>query len=120
MEHLPREAAGSEWNQHWKKDVWAAAGRAIGEGLPKTFEVHLCHHVPQTSDMEYKDLMFANLDFSLALVLPLHSIPSFFPFGMRQLTLCLFHHCVLEACSMLLNFYRGSQPRVCLESQRRI
>jgi hypothetical protein len=65
--------------------------------------------------MELQNLMFALLGFSLALVGSFLAVP-LFSFEMGLLTLC---HYTLDICKSF-SFYRGSQLRVCLGSQKRL
>jgi hypothetical protein len=62
-------------------------------------------------DMELEYLMFALLGFGLSLVQSLLFMPLFLPVGMGM---------YLGSMYFFFNFYRGSQGRVCLESQRRL
>jgi hypothetical protein len=52
-------------------------------------------------DMELQALVFALLDFGLALVPSLLSMPPSLPFGMEMFTLC---HCIVEAYNLVLDF----------------
>jgi hypothetical protein len=93
--------------------MWAANSKAIGAGIPKPFGTQL---VPLELDMELQDFMFATLSFCLALVSSLFSILPFLFFGMEYF-LCATVSWEYETCFL---FYRDSQLRVCLESQRRL
>lgn len=54
-----------------------------------------------TLEMELQDFGFALLDFCLALVQYVLTMPQFFPFGMVMYILC---HCMLEVCNLLFDF----------------
>jgi hypothetical protein len=69
--------------------------------------------MPQKLDIELQDFMFVLLDFGLAFVLFLISMPPFFPLGMGKFALC---HRTLEV-SNSFDFYKNLEIRDCFESQ---
>jgi hypothetical protein len=72
-------------------------------GLLKSTGAHITPSLALIPEMKLQDLVFALLDFGLALVPSIHSMPPFLPFGMGMFTLC---HCRLEARKLMFYFYR--------------
>jgi hypothetical protein len=116
VEHLLRKVTGNKWSNAKREAMdlqlarsWRQAAQELGAHIST-----LC-----TLDARHGDIRF-NLcpaGFDLALVLSVLSMPPFLHFGMRMVTLC---NWILEVCNFLFDFYRCSQLRVCLESQRRL
>jgi hypothetical protein len=91
----------------------AANRKAIGVGLPKPTGGHILLSLAVDAGTELQNLTFALLGFDLGLTQFFLVILLFLPF--KNVFLC---NCILEVCNLL--FFRGSQIRVCIESQRRL
>lgn len=76
----------------WRESIWVATSKIIGMRLPEPSGTHIYSFVPWTYmwNLELHDLMFALLDFNLALV-HLFSVV-FLPFKMGMFPLC---YCIL-------------------------